>query len=78
MEHLDIESTDMIVQVNTPIAIRQLSVKMYTLLAMIATFLLTIVALPVLKIFIKNLLNFLDKRKEKDLGQNDPGDNKSD
>ena len=64
LEHLDIESTDMIVQVNTPIAVRQLSVKMYTLLAMIAVFLLTVVALPVLKIFIKNLLTFLDKKKQ--------------
>ncbi len=64
LEHLDIESTNMIVQVNTPIAVRQLSVKMYTLLAMIATFLLTVVALPVLKIFINNLLAFLEKKKQ--------------
>lgn len=74
LEHLDIESTDMIVQVNTPIAVRQLSVKMYTLLAMVATFLLTIVALPVLKLFINNLLAFLEKKKNENesTGQNGP------
>ena len=63
LEHLDIESTSMIVQVNTPISVKQLSVKMYALLAMIGTFLFTIVAVPVIKIFIQNIKNFVKTRK---------------
>ena len=63
LEHLDIESTSMIVQVNTPISVKQLSVKMYALLAMIGTFLFTIVAVPVIKIFIQNIKNFVKTKK---------------
>ena len=63
LEHLDVESTNMIVQVNTPISVKQLSVKMYALLAMIGTFLFTIVAVPVIKIFIQNIKNFVRTKK---------------
>lgn len=63
-EHLDIESTSMIVQLNTPISVRQLNVKMYTLLAIVGSFTFTVVAIPVGAIFINNLVSFLEKRKE--------------
>lgn len=66
LEHLDIESMNMIAQANTPIAVRQLSVKMYTLLAMVAAFLLTVVALPVLKIFKQNVIVFIQKKKKEE------------
>ncbi len=70
LEHMDIESTNMIVQVNTPISVKQLSVKMYALLAVIGTFLFSIVAVPVIKIFIQNIKNFVLKRRKEvgDLG----------
>lgn len=63
LEHMDIESTGMIVQINTPISIKQLNVKMYAILALVAAFLFMVVAVPVVKVFIHNVKEFAKAKK---------------
>lgn len=62
-EHAEIESVGVITQLNTPISRKVLNVKLYTLLAMMATWIGLAVAVPVLVIFKKNIEAFLQSKK---------------
>lgn len=61
-EHAEIESAGVITQLNTPISQKVLNVKLYTLLAMMATWIGLAVAIPILVIFKKNIEDFLQKK----------------
>lgn len=54
-EYNEVQSAGVIQQLNTPVAQKQINVKMYTLLLMVAMFLVLVVAIPVLWILKKNL-----------------------
>lgn len=56
-EYAEISSTGVISQINTPVAQRTISVKLYTVLSMAAVFAMLCVAVPVLIIFKKNVKN---------------------
>ena len=61
-EHAEIESVGVITQLNTPISQKTISVKMYTLLAMMACWIGLAVAIPVCWIFKKNIETFLKSK----------------
>lgn len=61
-EHAEIESVGVISQLNTPISQKTISVKMYTLLAMMAAWIGLAVAIPVLAIFKKNIEAFFKSK----------------
>lgn len=61
-EYSEITSASIIKQVNTPISSRNINVKLYSILAMAAVFIMLSIAIPVLVIFKHNIKNIIDER----------------
>ena len=62
-EYAEISSASVISQVNTPVSVRTVNVKLYTLLGTAAVFIMLCIAVPVVMIFKKNVEKYIEGGK---------------